>query len=269
MVALVTACFSMKKGYPNFITAVVLCFSFILTFLMVKKILNEIPYTSFLAEAVTFLIAIVLFKIVFLWKWKEMFPTSRYNKKMNALYILFLFSFFFLGTIISQVEIYIKLGSTQYFYFFNNKRGLSGNFIAVVLIAPICEEVFFRGILFKGFLHWYNKNVSIFLSSLLFALLHISDEENAIAKVIFAFITGIYFALIFSKTNNIKITIYIHMLWNLLNYLLPIILVMSDTYIDSNWGFYFYIFILLVLSSSMAIIGYKYEGSVEDDYGRD
>jgi len=104
---------------------------------------------------------------------------------------------------------------------------------------------------------------------LLFALLHISDEENAIAKVIFAFITGIYFALIFSKTNNIKITIYIHMLWNLLNYLLPIILVMSDTYIDSNWGFYFYIFILLVLSSSMAIIGYKYEGSVEDDYGRD
>jgi len=96
----------MKKGYPNFITAVVLCFSFILTFLMVKKILNEIPYTSFLAEAVTFLIAIVLFKIVFLWKWKEMFPTSRYNKKMNALYILFLFSFFFLGTIIYQIRLY-------------------------------------------------------------------------------------------------------------------------------------------------------------------
>ena len=57
--------------------------------------------------------------------------------------------------------------------------------IGSLIMAPICEELFFRKYLFKGLLKKNNFTVSIFVSSLCFALTHIDSPRNIIPTFIF------------------------------------------------------------------------------------
>lgn len=47
-------------------------------------------------------------------------------------------------------------------------------FLAVWLIAPLCEEVIFRGVLWRVFAHWqWNRWVIFTVTSLVFAVAHL------------------------------------------------------------------------------------------------
>ncbi len=93
--------------------------------------------------------------------------------------------------------------------------------IASVLVAPICEETFFRGFVFAGFLNRMPVAVAILLSSLLFAIAHADLGSFAVL-----FFIGLALAFVRWRTRSIWPGILLHLLNNGVGALV-IVLVMS------------------------------------------
>lgn len=83
------------------------------------------------------------------------------------------------------------------------------------IIGPIYEEILFRQINLNRLKKFNTEKKSIILNSLLFALIHISS-----IKIFYAFILGLIINIAYTKTNNIKSPIIIHMSANLIVLLL-------------------------------------------------
>ncbi len=70
--------------------------------------------------------------------------------------------------------------------------------ITICLIAPFLEEMFFRGILLRGFLGHYSPLNAILLSSLLFAAAHLNFYQ-----VPTAFVIGCFFGWLFYLCQSV------------------------------------------------------------------
>jgi len=57
---------------------------------------------------------------------------------------------------------------------FGTEAGLGKSFLLVVILAPVCEEVIFRGLILRGFLKHYTVKKAIFVSAVLFGLFHMN-----------------------------------------------------------------------------------------------
>lgn len=77
------------------------------------------------------------------------------------------------------------------------------------IIAPVTEEIFFRGILY-GYLRRFNVILAIILSAVMFAFLHWRSGFP-----ITQFIGGLVFAIAFEKEKNLITPVTIHILGNL------------------------------------------------------
>lgn len=83
--------------------------------------------------------------------------------------------------------------------------------------AGIVEELVFRGFLLSALEMRYKKTIAIIYSSILFALLHITNTENIVEMSLIAvdtFIIAIFFCLIYYRTQNLWCCIAIHGIWN-------------------------------------------------------
>jgi len=82
----------------------------------------------------------------------------------------------------------------------------------IVLVAPVCEEIVYRGFLFR----YLNKRVSmglaISLSSVVFALMHMN-----LYSFLPLFILGVALCLVYKLSGNIVSSITVHALFNLVN----------------------------------------------------
>lgn len=86
--------------------------------------------------------------------------------------------------------------------------------IALVIFAPVFEEIFFRGFLFAGFRQSRIGIIgTILLTALLWSSLHIQYDFYGIAYI---FITGIVIGLVRYKTDSLWGPLLIHSLMNLL-----------------------------------------------------
>jgi len=84
------------------------------------------------------------------------------------------------------------------------------NFIFAGVIAPIIEEIVFRGILLDK-LRCYGDKTAIWVTALAFGLFHLN-----LSQFFYATALGIVFAYIAVKTNRIKYTIILHVSVNIL-----------------------------------------------------
>ena len=80
----------------------------------------------------------------------------------------------------------------------------------LIILVPIVEELFFRGFILKSFLKRYSPIYAILLSSLLFALHH-KDPEN----LVFYFLLGIVFGILYNTRKSLSICILAHIILNL------------------------------------------------------
>ncbi len=87
-----------------------------------------------------------------------------------------------------------------------------------VLIAPICEEVFFRGFVLPGLLHELSPLWAILISSLLFAVAH-ADPGSFVPL----FAIGLCLGFLRLRTGSTWASISLHMLNNLLSSILIIL----------------------------------------------
>jgi len=94
-----------------------------------------------------------------------------------------------------------------------SNRNVSSNVLLVVtaVVAPFCEEVYFRGFLYSAFKKRMGVGAALFLSSLMFALAHME---------IYSFIPimaiGWVMAYIFEKTKSLFTVIFLHAVYNLI-----------------------------------------------------
>lgn len=92
-------------------------------------------------------------------------------------------------------------------------------------LAPFAEELTFRYLLFGKITNKYFKLLMLFISSLLFGLIHINNFSGAWLKTIPYMIVGLYFALIYHYSKNIWSSIIVHWIVNTINSLLPAIMI--------------------------------------------
>jgi uncharacterized protein len=79
------------------------------------------------------------------------------------------------------------------------------SFLAVVIAAPILEELIFRGIILDGLLKRYSPLHAILLSSILFGIVHLNPWQFVTGLLIGCFAGWVYY-----RTKNLLYCIFIH-----------------------------------------------------------
>jgi membrane protease YdiL (CAAX protease family) len=102
---------------------------------------------------------------------------------------------------------------------FDSAAVLPLTFFAIVIVAPLAEEIFFRAFVFAGLIRPFGVAGALVASGLLFAMFHVQDGSSALLVPPFAAI-GAGFAWIYYKTGSLWPGIATHFLFNLTSFLL-------------------------------------------------
>jgi len=89
-------------------------------------------------------------------------------------------------------------------------------FFATAIIAPVIEELFFRGLIYGRLRQAMKPIVAIFISSLLFGIFH-----GNIVQGVYAFFIGFVLALVYEKTGALWLSIVGHALINTIGVVIP------------------------------------------------
>ncbi len=93
--------------------------------------------------------------------------------------------------------------------------------LAVVVCAPIVEELIFRGIIFRSF-RKINVYLALFVSSFAFGFIHISSyvlsgDMSQWIQMLPYMAMGLVFGLAYEKSKSISIPMYLHFINNLIS----------------------------------------------------
>lgn len=95
------------------------------------------------------------------------------------------------------------------------------NFLVLLVVAPIMEEIFFRKILLDK-LSLFGKNTSVFISAIFFAIPHVFSQ--GLPQLFYAFVLGYIWAVVRYNYDNLKVTIGLHIFSNIWCGILPMFL---------------------------------------------
>jgi membrane protease YdiL (CAAX protease family) len=101
-------------------------------------------------------------------------------------------------------------------------------FIGVGILAPLSEELFFRGLIYNWFRQRWGVWVSIFFSSAWFSLGHI----DSIGVAISSFLMGGVIAYVYERTKSLWVAIAIHVITNSVSVFLLILIQILSQYIS-------------------------------------
>ena len=144
---------------------------------------------------------------------KNLFPAKWFNPLIFIPVILFIWS-----AHIYLVKINIAIDKVfpppAWFWelfdqVFESDYGFYGAFMKVVIVAPIIEELIFRGVIMHGFMRNYPKIIAIFVSALLFALFHLNPWQFPAT-----FLLGLLLGWVMVITRNIFACIIGHAINN-------------------------------------------------------
>lgn len=122
--------------------------------------------------------------------------------------------FFIAGLILACLQMYF--GNYQ-----DKDMMLIWTIIATTFMVGIGEEMLFRGIVFNAFREKRGVYMAILISASIFGVLHITNLLggaslwHTLAQVFSAGISGIVFAWVFYKTQNIIPTMMYHWVWDM------------------------------------------------------
>lgn len=146
--------------------------------------------------------------ILWLLGWIRFF--ERFRKSISILLytcmILILFPVIFLTNLFAE---FLSLPDWTQQQF----QGMSSNgwcILSMVVIAPISEEYIFRAGILRAFIRQnYAPWKAIIISSILFALIHMNPNQ-----IVAAFVLGILFGWLYTRSCNIWLAIIAHMINN-------------------------------------------------------
>ncbi|MCL2087024.1 MAG: CPBP family intramembrane metalloprotease [Oscillospiraceae bacterium] len=126
-----------------------------------------------------------------------------------SIYVVFLIFGICLGI---SLQVFLSFINYQQ-YFPDYEEGIQSilegnqwfNYITVIILAPICEELCFRGIIFKRMRTYFGLVPAVIVSSLLFGLIHINPLQ-----ILYAGALGVVMALVYHRSGKIMAPILIH-----------------------------------------------------------
>lgn len=118
-------------------------------------------------------------------------------------------------------------------------------YITIAIIAPITEEVFFRGIIFRSFLNHYSLRKSIIISSLLFAIIHLNPWQFYIALAL-----GILFSIMDFRLKSIVPSIICHSLYNSFGFFVNLEIIQIE------YGFLFDMILFIIISALLIVYSF-------------
>ncbi len=96
--------------------------------------------------------------------------------------------------------------------FLNETQQTSLSVVVIVLVIPICEELWFRGTMFRAMLEQNAAAFGAFASAAMFASLHGVDPANpwSLIRLLFLFLLGLLLAWSYWRTRSLLLPIAIH-----------------------------------------------------------
>ena len=83
------------------------------------------------------------------------------------------------------------------------------------LVAPFCEELFFRGLLFPVVLRRLGMFVAVMVTAGLFALIHASQLAHAWAAMSMLFMVGVVLTIVRARAHSLAASVLVHTGYNL------------------------------------------------------
>lgn len=96
------------------------------------------------------------------------------------------------------------------------------NALLIVLLAPLVEEVLFRGLLLPAWAGRWGMRPAVIFSSLIFAVLHLN--------ILGGFVFGVVTALVYLRTRRLLVPLVIHVTHNALAWLL----ILGETLLEAQ-----------------------------------
>ena len=96
------------------------------------------------------------------------------------------------------------------------------SFILTVVIGPILEETLDRGYFMNTFFPKSKYYLDVILSGLIFGLSHLILSHRDPISLLYYSLIGLFFALVYRSTDNLRLTILCHSFFNFLNHAKPI-----------------------------------------------
>ncbi len=96
-----------------------------------------------------------------------------------------------------------------YMNLFLGQKSLWGSFVLVVVVAPLTEELLFRGLILRGFLSRYTMRKAVLASAILFGIFHLNPWQFLGAAIM-----GVLFAWLFVRTRSLLPCFFGHALNN-------------------------------------------------------
>lgn len=96
-------------------------------------------------------------------------------------------------------------------------KDASGTYLMVlfgITVAPLMEELFFRGFLYPVLARRAGMNAGIVVTAFLFALIHQSQLGRAWAPVLLLFIVGVVLTYIRARTGSVANSFLLHVAYN-------------------------------------------------------
>lgn len=144
---------------------------------------------------------------------KQVFPFKWFNLLMIPAMVI---TFAGLQYFLNEINIHLEkvLPPPTWFMelfsrLFESDLGIWGGILRIVIIAPVVEELIFRGVIMAGFTRNYNAIFAIFFSALLFALFHLNPWQFPAA-----FALGLILGWIRIRTGSVLACITGHAIHN-------------------------------------------------------
>lgn len=210
-----------------------------LLFIPVNMVLNDLlgPEVSFLIYYLLTMAVPLLFVHNFR---RKITGNSNYNFELASFKIMGLLAISVIAIqtgIISPIVNSVPMPEfmKEVFLEFTSQNGIF-SFISIVVVAPIIEELIFRGIILDGLLRKYSPVKSIVISSFLFGILHLNPWQ-----FIGAFIIGLFSGWVYYRTKKLSLSILIHLVNNLIAFIgmnyMNSDTMMNETLTDQYGGF--------------------------------
>ena len=86
--------------------------------------------------------------------------------------------------------------------------------LLIFIIVALVEETLLRGYVLKNLMYSFNKYIALFVSSLLFAVMHIANPNMDWFSFLNLFLAGILLGISYVYTKNLWFPIALHFSWN-------------------------------------------------------
>ena len=161
-------------------------------------------FALFLSYTIPFSLTIIFAIWLFLHKgYKNVLPKFSMSF-INAPLVLYGCVLLILSSVV--LEPVISIFPKEWMTTLNKQIGSSGwSILTTIVMAPILEEILFRGVIQGSAMSRFGAMRAIFISSAVFGLIHIMPQQ-----VIYAFVVGLVLGYVYWKTKSIMSVITIH-----------------------------------------------------------